>query len=166
MVLIYNVPVILFGAFVRATGSGAGCGSHWPLCNGQVIPRAENVETLIEFSHRMMSGLDGFLVLALLVWAFRVFPPEHRVRYGAIFSLFFTLTEALIGAVLVKNGWVVDNDSVGRAVVLSAHLANTFLLLGALKLTAWWASVGGRMRLRGQGAVGWALGAGLASVRG
>src|SRR5688500_8246021 len=79
-VLLYNLPVILWGAYVRATGSGAGCGSHWPLCNGAVIPRPESQQTLIEFSHRLMSGLDGLLVLALFVLAFRLFPRGHRVR--------------------------------------------------------------------------------------
>jgi protoheme IX farnesyltransferase len=156
-VLLYNLPVILFGAFVRATGSGAGCGSHWPLCNGQVLPRPENVKSLIEFSHRIMSGLDGFFVLALVVAAWRVFPAGHRVRRAAIFALFFTILEALIGRALVKNGWVADNDSAGRAIVLALHLVNTFLLLGALALTAGWAAGLGRLRLREQGAVGGAL---------
>ncbi len=39
-VLLWNVLVALWGAYVRATGSGAGCGSHWPTCNGEILPRA------------------------------------------------------------------------------------------------------------------------------
>lgn len=156
-ILLYNIPVILWGAYVRATGSGAGCGSHWPLCNGQVIPPPENVKTLVEFSHRLMSGLDGLLILALLVLALRVYPEAHRVRRAAMASFFFTVTEALIGAVLVKNNLVAGNTSPARAVVMSLHLANTFLLMASLAMTAWWASGGGALRLRGQGAVGAAL---------
>ena len=63
-VLAYNVVVILWGAIVRATGSGAGCGSHWPLCNGVVLPNAEKASTLIEFAHRATSGIALLLVVA------------------------------------------------------------------------------------------------------
>ena len=55
-VLAYNVLVILWGALVRATGAGAGCGSHWPLCNGVVLPRSPTAATLIELTHRLTSG--------------------------------------------------------------------------------------------------------------
>ncbi len=156
-VLLYNVPVIVFGAFVRVSKSGDGCGSHWPLCNGTALPFDQGARTLIEFTHRLMSGIDGFLVLALFVAALRLFPSGHRVRFAAIFSLFFTIVEALIGAMLVKKGWVADDASPARAVVLAAHLANTFLLLGALTVTAWWPGQGRALRLRGQGAVGGGL---------
>ena len=82
-VLAYNVAVVLWGALVRVTGSGAGCGNHWPLCNGMAAPLSPSAATAIEFTHRMMSGLDAFLVLGLLVWAFRSFPRRHAVRLGA-----------------------------------------------------------------------------------
>src|SRR5215467_4196169 len=101
-VLVYNLGVVLWGAFVRATGSGAGCGNHWPLCNGVVVPQAPALTTLIEFTHRASSGLDAVLVAALLVWAFRVFPSRHPARLGAALSGLFLVTEALIGAALVK----------------------------------------------------------------
>ena len=65
LVLAYNVAVIGWGAYVRATGSGAGCGSHWPLCNGAVLPRAAEAATLIEFTHRVTSGIALLLVVAL-----------------------------------------------------------------------------------------------------
>src|SRR5688500_18914755 len=87
----YNILVILWGAYVRASGSGAGCGSHWPLCNGAVIPTPENIKTLIEFSHRLTSGLDGVLLLGLAVWAFRGYPRGHRVLSGAVYTLLFVL---------------------------------------------------------------------------
>ncbi len=152
-----NVVVILWGAFVRATGSGAGCGDHWPLCNGQIIPRAEQVETLIEFSHRVTSGLALLAVVALLVWAFRAFPKGHIVRKGAVASMVLMIIEALIGAALVLLQYVAFNISLGRAIWMAAHLVNTLLLLAALVLTAWWGQGGRPLRLRSQGAVGWSL---------
>jgi heme A synthase len=150
-VLAYNVLVILWGAYVRATGSGAGCGSHWPTCNGEVIPRPHSVETLIEFTHRATSGIALLAVLAMFVWAFRAYPRKHIVRLGASLSLFFIFTEALVGAGLVLFEWVAHNTSVARAISMPVHLANTFLLLASLALTAWWASGGAPFRLRGQG---------------
>src|SRR5215212_12068735 len=105
-VLAYNVAVILWGAFVRATGSGAGCGEHWPLCNGEVMPRSPQLATVIEFTHRLTSGLAGLFVIALLVAAFRAFPKGHIVRRCAAWSLALTLTEGLIGAGLVLLGHV------------------------------------------------------------
>ncbi|MEM7048282.1 MAG: COX15/CtaA family protein [Acidobacteriota bacterium] len=145
-VLGYNLLVIMWGAFVRATGSGAGCGNHWPLCNGEVVPRPESVETMIEFSHRLTSGLDGFLVLGLLIAAFRTYPKRHRVRLAAVVSMVFLISEALLGAGLVRFGLVADNDSIERAYVMAAHLLNTFFLVAALTLTAAWS--GGLSRPR------------------
>ncbi len=150
-VLAYNILVVLWGAFVRATGSGAGCGSHWPTCNGEIIPRPQSVETLVEFTHRATSGLALLAVLALFVWAFRTHPRKHHVRLGASLSLLFIITEALVGAGLVLFEWVAHNASVARAISMAVHLVNTFLLLAALTLTAWWASGGAPFRLRGQG---------------
>jgi heme A synthase len=139
-VLAYNILVVLWGAYVRATGSGAGCGNHWPTCNGQVVPRAPTVETLIEFTHRATSGIALIAVLALVVWAVRAFPKRHLVRRGAMLSGIFILTEALIGAGLVLLQHVAANPSVARGWSLSLHLINTFTLLAVLALTAWWAS--------------------------
>ena len=152
VVLAFNLAVILWGAFVRTSGSGAGCGNHWPLCNGVVVPQAPVVATIIEFTHRAMSGIDVVLVVALLVWAFRAFPRRHPVRLGATLSAVFLASEALIGALLVKLEHVARNASVGRAYSLSGHLMNTLTLLACLTLTIWWASGGGRLRLRGRAA--------------
>jgi len=156
-VVVANVIVIVWGAFVRATGSGAGCGDNWPLCNGEVIPRPERIETLIEFSHRVTSGLALLAVVALLIWAFRAYPKGHIVRKGAAWSMFFMVLEALVGAALVLLEYVAFNISLGRAIWMAGHLVNTFLLLAALTLTAWWAQGGQPLRLRGQGVVGWTL---------
>lgn len=160
----YNLLVILWGAYVRATGSGAGCGAHWPLCNGQVVPRAEQVATLIEFTHRITSGIALILTVVLLVWAFRAYPKGHAVRTGARLSMFFMITEALVGAGLVLFKLVAHNDSEYRAVSIAIHQVNTLLLLGALTLTAWWASGGARLQLRGRGAFGWTFGIGLGGL--
>jgi heme A synthase len=161
MVLVYNVGVILWGAYVRATGSGAGCGSHWPLCNGEVMPRAPQIETVIEFAHRLSSGLAFFLVLIMLVWAFRSYPKGHIVRLGAAFSMLFIVTEALVGAGLVLFEWVASDASLGRMISISIHLVNTFLLLVALTLTAWWSSGGVRPNLQGHGLALWLFAAGF-----
>jgi protoheme IX farnesyltransferase len=167
--LAYTVLVAVWGAYVRATGSGAGCGNHWPLCNGEVVPRAPAMETMIEFSHRLTSGLAGVLVLGLAIWAVRRFGVRHRVGSAALAALVLTIVEALIGAALVRFELVGDNPSGARGVVIAAHLVNTLLLLAALASTAAWASGArgggfGPPRLRGQGAAGWLLAAGLVLV--
>jgi heme a synthase len=132
----YNVLVILWGALVRATGSGAGCGNHWPLCNGQVIPLSPRVDTVIEFTHRMMTGGSIFFVIGLLVWTFRGTVKGQAARVFAVASTVLLVNEAFLGALLVKLGYVTGNQSMGRVVVLSIHLSNTLLLLAALTLTA------------------------------
>jgi cytochrome c oxidase assembly protein subunit 15 len=157
----YNILVILWGAFVRATGSGAGCGEHWPLCDGQVIPRAPGAEQLVEFTHRLTSGVALLGTVALLVWAFRAYARGHVVRRAAVASMVLMLIEALIGAALVLLGLTAMNTSMARAVVIGLHLANTFLLLGALTLTAWFASGGSPLTLRGHGRLTWLLAVGL-----
>jgi cytochrome c oxidase assembly protein subunit 15 len=132
----YNVLVVLWGAVVRATGSGAGCGNHWPLCNGQVVPLSPRVDTVIEFTHRMMTGGSLFVVLGLLVWTFRGTVKGQAARTFAVASTVLLANEAFLGALLVKLGYVTGNQSTGRVVVLSIHLTNTLLLLAALTLTA------------------------------
>jgi heme A synthase len=154
----YSLVVIVWGAFVRASGSGAGCGNHWPLCNGELIPRAPQIETIIEISHRATTGILLFAVAGLLIGAFRLYPTGHPVRAGAVWSTFFLLMEAALGAGLVLFEYVAHNISVARAWWVGTHLINTFLLVAVLTLTAWWASGGKRMQWRGQGGVGWIFG--------
>lgn len=152
--LAYNIAVILWGAAVRATGSGAGCGSHWPLCNGEIVPRAPRIETIIELSHRLTSGIALLLVIGLLVGAFRLRPRGHAVRKAAVWSMILMLTEAAVGAGLVLFELVADNQSMARALFMATHLANTFFLLAAMTLAAHFASGGAPFRLRGQGSLG------------
>lgn len=155
LVLSVNIFVILWGAFVRATGSGAGCGSHWPLCNGDVVPLEPRLETIIEFIHRLTSGAALLLVLAMVVWAWRAYPPGQRVRAGAVASFIGMIAESLAGASLVLFRWVELDISTGRIIMMPVHLIITFYLLASLALTAWWASGGNALRWRAT--PGWTL---------
>ena len=139
-VLAFNLLVILWGAYVRASGSGAGCGNHWPLCNGEIVPRSPAIATLVELGHRLTSGAALLLVGALVVGARRRFPRGHEVRRAATWSAFFLVTEALIGAGLVLLELVAQNTSLARGYWVGGHLLNTFLLVASLTLTAWYAS--------------------------
>ena len=162
-VLAFNLAVILWGGFVRATGSGAGCDRHWPLCNAEIVPPSPTAYTLIEFTHRISSGLALLLVVGL-VWASRALPRRHRARRAAAWSLGFVLGEALVGAGLGLFELVGDNDSMLRASYLAVHLLNTFLLLGALALTTHWATQSDPWQRPSAGAAPWLLGAGLLGV--
>lgn len=135
-VLVYFIAVILWGALVRATGSGAGCGDHWPLCNGTMIQHAPRVDTIIEFTHRVTSGISFFSAVGLLVWVFAGTTRGHLARAAAVASVAFTLIEAILGAFLVKLGLTAQSQSPFRAPYLALHLANTLLLLATLTLTA------------------------------
>lgn len=136
-VLAYTVLVILWGAFVRATGSGAGCGEHWPLCNGAVMPREPGLQTIIEFTHRVTSGLSLVAVVAMAAWVFKAVRQKgHLARKAAGASVALMIIEALIGAGLVLLGLVAKDNSVARAFALAIHLANTLLLLAAIAATA------------------------------
>ncbi len=137
VLLAYNIPVILWGAYVRISFSGDGCGANWPFCNGQAIPQHMSAPTLIEYTHRMMTSLDVTGALALCAWAFVAFPRKHAVRLYSLLSLLFLFVEALLGAGLVLLRLVAKDQSAGRALYLSAHLTNTMLLLAALTATVW-----------------------------
>lgn len=145
------VAVILWGAYVRASGSGAGCGSHWPTCNGEVVPHAPGSKTIIELTHRITSGLSAIMVLVQAAWATRLFPRGHRARASAAWGAVFMVVEVLIGAGIVLLRYVADDASVGRALWMALHLVNTFLLVGAMTLTAHFASGGAALALERKG---------------
>jgi len=149
--LTFTLIVIVWGAYVRASGSGAGCGNHWPLCKGGIW----SIETFIELTHRATSGIALLLTVAMLVFGFRTFPRGHRVRIGATLSMVFMITEALVGAGLVLFELVAHDASVARGLFMSVHLINTFILLAVMTLTAYWAAGGSQVRFRGQGAILW-----------
>lgn len=155
--LVYNLVVILWGVFLRASKSGDGCGQHWLTCGGEVIPSAPEMKTVIEYSHRLTSGIAFLVVLALLVWAFRKFPKGTQVRRAAAFSFIFIITEALVGAGLVLTGNTAETLTDARPFWAIGHLVNTFILLAFLSLTAWLASSGREIKFSLPGKVGWLL---------
>lgn len=137
IVLGYTLLVILYGAWVRITGSGAGCGDHWPTCNGEIVPRTESTKTWIEYGHRLTSGILGPAAIALVVWAWLSKTQRAVTRCCAAVTLLFIILEALIGAGLVLAELVADNASGARALVVSLHLVNTLVLTSAATFTAW-----------------------------
>ena len=155
--LAYNILVIVWGAYVRVSGSGAGCGSHWPLCNGVALPPSPTLHTVIEFSHRLTSGLSGLLAVGLALWVLWRRPTGDPVRFGALLSLGLIVFEGLIGGVQVLLGLTANSTDPARGFVQGLHLANTFALTAALLLTALWASGAPAIRWRGQGALGWGV---------
>ena len=128
-ILFYTILVILWGAWVRISHSGNGCGESWPLCHGQIIPEAATGKTWIELSHRAMSGLFGILIVFLYLWSRKLFAKQTLARKWAFWSLFFTITEALLGAKLVLFGLVTDNDSPYRALIMGLHFINSVFLV-------------------------------------
>jgi heme A synthase len=140
IVLSALLAVIAWGAYVRASGSGAGCGSHWPLCNGVVLPRSPRIATLVEFAHRSTSGLAFLLVAGLAVWAWRALPAGHPARASSFAALAFMVTESAIGAGLVLLELVATDKSAARIGWLALHLVNTFFLVAAIALAAWWSN--------------------------
>lgn len=137
--VLYLLAVILFGAWVRITGSGAGCGTHWPTCHGEIIPASPTIKTIIEYTHRLTSGLLGIFALILVGWAAARFR-NHLITWAALTTLAFVIIEALIGAGIVLAELVADDDSVARAIVIAIHLVNTLILTGAATLVAWWST--------------------------
>jgi cytochrome c oxidase assembly protein subunit 15 len=135
-VLAYFIATILWGTIVRATGSGAGCGDHWPLCNGTVLQQSPTIQTVIEFTHRVTAALDLIFVLGLLVWTWRETIAGHLARWAAGAAVFLTLTEGLLGALLVKLGLTAQSQSPLRPPMLALHLSNTLLLVAALAMAA------------------------------
>lgn len=162
-VLAFNVLVILMGALVRATGSGAGCGRSWPTCGGDLIPELEGA-TAIEFGHRAVSGIALVLVAALVVWVWRSTTAGHPARLGVGLSMVAIVGEALVGAMIVLAEWVAEDASLARTVAVPLHLVNTLLLLAALTLTILWLQGGKRLRWSEDKTVNRALVAGLAAL--
>lgn len=161
--LAYLLLVILFGAWVRITHSGAGCGSHWPTCHGQIIPLDPSIETIIEYSHRLTSGLLGIFGLVLVGWAARRFG-RHRVTWASLVTLLFIVLEAAIGAGLVLKELVASDASGARAIVISLHLVNTLLLTGSASLAAWWSADERPIAPRALGVGTWILATGLLAL--
>jgi heme o synthase len=163
-VLGYLFLVIAYGVFVRSTGSGDGCGNNWPLCNGHILPPFGWNEQTIEFTHRLSSGMVLPLVIGLLVGARHFFPAGHQARKAAYAALGLTMLEALIGAALVKFGWVDTNDSAARAGVMGFHVISTFLLVASVTLVGYFSIGGEKADWRSQGPLAWAAVFGAAAI--
>lgn len=146
-VVIFTIGVVVSGDIVQATESGAGCGEHWPRCNGSVIPAIGNANTAVEFTHRIMTTVLSLGFIALLYGAWKLYGRGHRVWGATLWATFFLITEILLGAALVLFGWVDEDASWGRVIADALHVVNTFLLVGAIALIAWFASGGAAFRI-------------------
>ncbi len=155
--------VVLGGALVRSTGSGAGCGRSWPTCQGTVVPELRGA-TAIEFGHRVVSGVALIMVAVLVVRVFRGLPKGHPARFGAALSGIAIVVESLIGAMIVFYEWVADDASVARAISVPLHLVNTFFLLAVLTLTVFWLHGHGRLRPNGRRPALYGIGAGMVLI--
>jgi cytochrome c oxidase assembly protein subunit 15 len=141
--LCWILAVVLWGAYVRATGSGSGCGNKWPFCNGDVVGTNARAQTVVEFTHRMSSGVSLLMVACLAVWCWRATQKHDWARYSALAASALLVNEVLLGAALVLLNHVAHDQSGGRIFFLCLHLGNTLLLLATLSLTAVWLSNGG-----------------------
>jgi cytochrome c oxidase assembly protein subunit 15 len=153
VVVAYNIFVALWGAVVRATQSGAGCGNNWPLCNGQILPVSPTWHTVIEFVHRQTVTVSVITLAVLVLWTWRATVKGHAARVFAVLSTILLLNEAFLGAVLVLKGYVTADRSTGRAIVLAIHFSNTLLMIAAMTLTAIMLGTGRRwseLRSRGR----------------
>lgn len=162
--VLYNLLVVAFGAFIRASFSGDGCGSHWPLCDGALFPNGENLKQVFEYSHRVSSGFVLPLVLALFWMVCRQYERGSQIRRAAMLAVVMTLVEGAIGAALVKFGLVAQNDSVGRAGVMAFHVVSTFILVGSIATTALLAGGARKFTWKDQGALGAGVLIGFASL--
>lgn len=162
--LAVNVAVVVYGAYVRATGSGAGCGPSWPTCDGKIIPGGLEGARVVEFTHRVTSAIAAVMVAVVAIWVLRKFEKGHQIRTAAWLSGIFIISESLVGAVLVLAEWVADDTSAARTVMVPVHLVNTFVLLGSLAMLAWWASGRGPVRLAGHRGFNGYLGVALLGV--
>lgn len=163
-VLAYNLLVIIWGVFLRASKSGDGCGQHWLTCHGEVVPSAPELKTVIEFSHRITSALDGFIVIGLLIWAFWLWKSDKSssknklVLKMAIGSLLFVIVEGALGAGLVLTGNTAETLTAARPFWMAGHLITTLILLAFLSLTAWFASGGKPFSFKAQSKILFLLG--------
>jgi heme a synthase len=163
-VLVYNLIVIVWGVFLRASKSGDGCGEHWLTCNGEIIPAAPQLKTVIEFSHRLMSGLAMIVVLILFVWAYRKFKKGDFLRKTALLSLIFIGFEAIFGGILVLTGSTAESITPGRPFFMAGHLIITFGLLAFLTLTAWFANKEASFDFKNSSKIVWLLAIGVFGV--
>ncbi len=161
--LVVTMIVILWGDVVQATGSGDGCGAYWPVCNGEVLPAFEGRETIIEYTHRATSGIVFLMAAALLIWSRRSFEKGSLVRRSANYSMFFMVTESLVGAALVLFRLVGEDASLARAFIAPIHLLNTLLLIASIVFILYFAYGGKRFQWQNN-RLSWLLALGIAGI--
>ncbi len=172
IVLGFTILVIISGDIVQATESGAGCGETWPRCDGSLIPTISDLQTGVEFTHRMVTAILGFGYIAVVIGAWRrrgwsdesgalatvgrlLTPAGFTDAYRrssalwrvTVWAVVFFVIEVILGAMLVVFGWVESDASIGRVIVDSVHLVNTFAMVLTLTLVVFHASGGGALRL-------------------
>lgn len=158
--IIFTLLVVAWGVYVRASKDGDGCGSHWPLCDGNSNPIHGTIARIVESSHRLSTSLLGLFVVVLTIWSIRKYGFRAQVTKASLAAFFFMLLEGAIGAVLVKFQLVTNNPSANRAAVMSFHVISTFLLVGSMVATCY-LSIFPKVRFKKQGAVGWMLALGF-----
>lgn len=134
--VLYTVFVIIWGAWVRISHSGDGCGQSWPLCEGALFPKSLESEVWIEYFHRLTSGLYGIFVIALFFIVRKKHSPRTAQRTAALATLILMIIEAGLGAALVLKGLVGENATIYRLVVMSLHQINSLLLVGSTVVLA------------------------------
>ena len=135
-----TLGLVAWGGFVRGTGSGLGC-PDWPLCYGAALPPLEDVKAWIEWIHRAIAVVIGFLVLGLVVLAWRDHRDRRELVVGSIAALALTAFQAVLGKITVETG------NSGESV--TAHLATAMLLLALLAFLAVRAHYPGRLPANG-----------------
>lgn len=155
--LVLTAFIVVFGAFVRASLSGDGCGTSWPICNGEILPIGGQLKAYIEATHRYTTASLGLFMIGMVIWAVRLFPKGHPARHAARWALTFTVISGLIGWILIRYQLVVEDKSMARLITMPMHLLNTFGLMGSCALMAHYARGGHRMSFRGYGSVATAL---------
>lgn len=121
--------MLMLGVVVTNTGSGQGCGNSWPFCHGQLIPDSMPLSTFYEYSHRTVSGADGFLILTLTVWAWLTYRQDARVKILAFMSLFFVVLQGALGAVTV-----VYEGTFAKYPLLALHFGFSLISLASVIL--------------------------------
>ncbi len=96
--------LLLGGALVTKTDSGDGCGSSWPLCNGELFPSVITTELIIEISHRITTVLVSFLILAFVYYSWKLLGHLWEIKFLSILSIAFIVIQSLIGAANVVWG--------------------------------------------------------------
>lgn len=121
--------MILLGVLVTTTGSGRGCGNSWPFCHGQIIPGVITIAGVIEYSHRVMSSVDGFLVLVLTICAWLMYRRNFRVKLFSFMSLLFVVLQGALGALTV-----VFEGTLALNWILSIHFGLSLIAFASVVL--------------------------------